>query len=160
MKTTRPLTQTQQQILTYAIAQSDGVIAWIPPTVKGGARVQVLKALAQRTLITAHNGTGWRVTAQGYAQMGYAVPTSPVQPAPAPRAGRRRRTDSKQAEVIALLQRPEGATVTQICQTTGWQAHTVRGMFAHVIKKTQQLPLASIKAPGQERVYRIDAARE
>ena len=157
MNTTRPLTQTQQQILTHAIEQSDGLIAWIPPTIKGGARAQVLKALARRTLITTDNSTDWRVTAQGYAQMACVRPP-PAQPGPQTRT--RQRAHSKQAEVIALLQRPEGATVTQICQTTGWQRHTVRGMFAHVIKKKRQLPLASIKMPGQERVYRIDAALE
>jgi predicted transcriptional regulator len=32
--------------------------------------------------------------------------------------------------VLALLRRPEGATVTQIAEATGWQAHTVRGFFA------------------------------
>ena len=40
------------------------------------------------------------------------------------------RANSKQAEVVRMLQRPEGATVRQICDATGWQAHTVRGAFA------------------------------
>ena len=39
----------------------------------------------------------------------------------------RTRENSKQAEVIRMLQRPEGATIGQICTATGWQAHTVRG---------------------------------
>ncbi len=35
----------------------------------------------------------------------------------------RTRDNSKQAEVIRMLQRPEGATIGQICTATGWQAH-------------------------------------
>jgi hypothetical protein len=39
---------------------------------------------------------------------------------PTPRAG------TKQALMIALLERPEGATVEQIAAATGWQHHTIR----------------------------------
>ena len=37
---------------------------------------------------------------------------------------------SKQEEVIAMLRRPEGATVDEISHATGWQRHTVRGLFS------------------------------
>jgi Protein of unknown function (DUF3489) len=57
--------------------------------------------------------------------------------------------------MIALLKRPEGATVRQICELTGWQAHTVRGTFAGALKKKLGLSLVSEKAEGGERVYRI-----
>ncbi|GIK34544.1 MAG: hypothetical protein BroJett010_11030 [Gammaproteobacteria bacterium] len=70
---------------------------------------------------------------------------------PAPRT----RENSKQAEVVRMLQRPEGATITQICAATGWQAHTVRGTFAGAFKKKLGLTLTSDKAQGGERVYRI-----
>jgi predicted transcriptional regulator len=69
----------------------------------------------------------------------------------------RTRENSKQATVIQMLQRPEGATVQQICQTTGWQAHTVRGTFAGAFKKKLGLTIVSDKAQGGERVYRIAA---
>lgn len=65
------------------------------------------------------------------------------------------RHNSKQAEVIRMLQRPEGATIHQICETTGWQAHTVRGTFAGAFKKKLGLTITSDKAQGGERVYRI-----
>jgi len=67
----------------------------------------------------------------------------------------RTRTNSKQAEVVRMLQRPEGATVRQICDATGWQAHTVRGAFAGAFKKKLGLTLVSDKQPGGERVYRV-----
>ena len=67
----------------------------------------------------------------------------------------RRRENSKQAEVIRMLQRPEGATIGQICMATGWQAHTVRGTFAGAFKKKLGLAITSDKAQGGERVYRV-----
>jgi hypothetical protein len=67
----------------------------------------------------------------------------------------RTRENSKQAEVIRMLQRPEGATIRQICEATGWQAHTVRGTFAGAFKKKLGLTITSEKPEGGERVYRI-----
>jgi len=67
----------------------------------------------------------------------------------------RTRDNSKQAEVIRMLQRPEGATIGQICTATGWQAHTVRGTFAGAFKKKLGLTITSDKPQGGERVYRI-----
>lgn len=67
----------------------------------------------------------------------------------------RTRDNSKQAEVIRMLQRPEGATIAQICTATGWQAHTVRGTFAGAFKKKLGLTIVSDKPQGGERVYRI-----
>ena len=67
----------------------------------------------------------------------------------------RTRENSKQATVIAMLQRPEGATVAQICASTGWLARTVRGTFAGAFKKKLGLTLTSEKPQGGERVYRV-----
>ncbi len=67
----------------------------------------------------------------------------------------RTRDNSKQAEVIRMLQRPEGATIGQICAATDWQAHTVRGTFAGAFKKKLGLTIVSDKPQGGERVYRI-----
>ena len=44
-------------------------------------------------------------------------------PEPEPDA---KRPPSKQDEVIAMLRRPEGATVDEVASATGWQRHTVR----------------------------------
>jgi hypothetical protein len=64
---------------------------------------------------------------------------------------------SKQAEVIALLRRPEGATVDEVRAATGWQPHTVRGVFSGALKK--KLGLAIVGAKEERgRVYRIAGA--
>src|ERR1700686_205788 len=50
---------------------------------------------------------------------------------------------SKQEAVIAMLQRPEGATVDEVASVMGWQRHTVRGLFSGTLKKKLGLTLAS-----------------
>jgi Protein of unknown function (DUF3489) len=67
----------------------------------------------------------------------------------------RTRENSKQATVIQMLSRVEGATIAQICEATGWQAHTVRGTFAGAFKKRLGLNITSQKSQGADRVYRI-----
>ena len=74
--------------------------------------------------------------------------------APAPKS-RRTRDNTKQATLIALLRRPEGATIAQLSSALGWQAHTVRGALAGALKKKLGLTLVSEKVKGEERVYRI-----
>ena len=72
--------------------------------------------------------------------------------APAPR---KTRDDTKQAQLIAMLRRKEGATIAQIVAATGWQPHTVRGAFAGALKKKLGLTVTSEKVEGGERVYRL-----
>ena len=61
---------------------------------------------------------------------------------------------SKQDAVIAMLLRPEGATVDEVASTTGWQRHTVRGVFSGTLKKKLGLTLASAQEE-RGRVYRL-----
>lgn len=58
--------------------------------------------------------------------------------------------------VVALMQRPEGATVAQMGEATGWQPHSVRGALAGALKRKHKLII--IGEPGEAgRVYRIAA---
>jgi hypothetical protein len=73
-------------------------------------------------------------------------------PDPEPQSEARR--PSKQDEVIAMLRRPEGVTVDEVASVTGWQRHTVRGVFSGTLKKKLGLTLASAQEE-RGRVYRI-----
>jgi len=62
------------------------------------------------------------------------------------------RTGTKQEAVLALLRRPEGATVAQIAETTAWQTHTVRGFLAGLKKKGIQVEvLERVRQVGPNR---------
>ena len=89
------------------------------------------------------------------AKRGKAVPAEK----PTPRAG------TKQALMIDLLKRPEGATVEQIAAATGWQHHTIRGAISGALKKKLGLTVEATRtreigpnksgAKGSSTVYRI-----
>ena len=88
-------------------------------------------------------GQGWRTVRQGRACQGQgdqeghprqeAAPkgkkAAKAQEAAGPREG------SKTAQVIAMLQRKNGATLSEIMEHMGWQRHTVRGFMAGAMKK-------------------------
>jgi hypothetical protein len=90
-----------------------------------------------------------------------AAPAPDAAPAtrPAPRAG------TKQAQMIAMLKRPEGATVEQIAAATGWQHHTIRGAISGALKKKLGLTIEATRtrevgpnksgAKGSSTVYRL-----
>ena len=73
---------------------------------------------------------------------------------PAPKA-RKPREGTKQAQLIAMLRTPEGATIDEIVAATGWQPHTVRGAFAGALKKKLGLEVTSEKVDGRGRVYSL-----
>lgn len=74
---------------------------------------------------------------------------------PGTRQPRGHRDGSKEAQVIEMLRRPEGATIAQIMAATGWQSHTVRGLFAGALKKRRGLTVTSAKPQGGERIYHL-----
>jgi len=65
-----------------------------------------------------------------------------------------KRKNTKIAAVVALLRRPEGASLEAICKATDWQPHSVRGAIAGAIKKKMGLSVSSVKSDGV-RTYRI-----
>jgi hypothetical protein len=61
---------------------------------------------------------------------------------------------NKKAEVIALMKRAKGVTLAEIMESTGWQAHTVRG-FVSILGSKGGEKIESSKNVARERTYRI-----
>jgi hypothetical protein len=74
---------------------------------------------------------------------------------PAGATERTPREGTKQATMIAMLRRKNGATIAEIVEATDWQQHTVRGAFAGALKKKLGLTIVSEKVEGRGRIYRI-----
>ncbi|MBX6324332.1 MAG: DUF3489 domain-containing protein [Rhodospirillaceae bacterium] len=70
---------------------------------------------------------------------------------------RRRREGTKQAQLVAMLRRPQGATIEEITRAFGWLPHTARGAIAGALKKKLGLTVASEKVEGRGRVYHVAA---
>jgi len=157
---TTQLTPAQHAILAHAHQHTEGKIIWFPENIKGGARKKVIDGLFNRALIT-YDGTDWFVAAEGYEALGVCCKAQITSKAPeevieaATGVKPRSRNNSKQAQVIAMLKRPEGATIDQIAKATGWLPHTIRGAFAGAFKKKLGLEITSEKPLSAERIYKI-----
>ena len=61
---------------------------------------------------------------------------------------------TKQAKVIEALSRPEGATIAEIMEITGWQEHSARGFISGAVKKKLGLTVERVTENGRVS-YRI-----
>ena len=140
------LTDTQRALLEAAAKHPQKKLTNFPDTLKGGARIKVLTAMRNAKLIEASAAEPevYVATATGLQEIGIA--TAPQ---------RTTRDGTKQAVLIELLSRAEGATLPQMTEATGWQVHTVRGAMAGALKKKLGLEITSEKQTGTDRVYRI-----
>ena len=140
------LTDTQRALLEAAAQHPQKKLTNFPDTLKGGARIKVLTAMRNAQLIeaSASEPEVYVATATGLQEIG--ITTQPP---------RTTRESTKQAVLIELLSRAEGATLPQMTEATGWQVHTVRGAMAGALKKKLGLEITSEKQTGTDRVYRI-----
>jgi len=65
---------------------------------------------------------------------------------------------SKLGLLIAALRTRNGATVAELIETTGWQAHSIRGAISGALKKKLGLEVSSTSTEGRGRVYKIEGA--
>ncbi len=73
-------------------------------------------------------------------------------------AGRGRRGPKTKKQIaLSLLQRPKGASIAEMRDAMGWQAHSVRGFLAGTVKKMPGVLLVSEKPEGGPRRYRVEA---
>ena len=133
----------------YVAAEGYDALGCPRPTVVSIAPLAPLVADPEMEATVAQHEAQWANEAQASAPVALATDLSP-DPVKV-----RTRENSKQATVVQMLKRPEGTTIAQICEATGWQAHTVRGTFAGAFKKKLGLTIESDKVQGGERVYRI-----
>ncbi|PRY19698.1 uncharacterized protein DUF3489 [Aliiruegeria haliotis] len=171
------LTDTQIRILDLAAARADALAMPLPKGLHGAA---ARKAVARMTElgfleeVDANIDQGvafWRETGDGHGttliatEAGLAAiglspaeirtrlnrrnpePTEPTPSAP--------RASTKQARLIEMLSAPGGATIAEISETTGWQAHTVRGAISGTLRKKLGLAVVATAEPERGRVYRI-----
>ena len=159
------MSPTAAQVLQHAALHTEGRLLWFPENLKGGGKANLLGSLSKRDLITCQ-GPDWFVSTAGYAALGLprrapvtlaaldaVIANATAAHQPAQKSSQR--TPSKQAQVLALLQRDEGATLQQMCALTNWQAHTMRGALAGAFKKKLGLTITSSKDAGGERIYRL-----
>ncbi|MDU9007227.1 DUF3489 domain-containing protein [Sedimentitalea todarodis] len=177
------LTDTQTIILSAAAQRADNLAMPLPNGLHGAAANKVIGMMIGRGWleeVDADLRKGeplWRETGDGHGttlvvtdagllaigvepvvvktmaaiRIHAAQPPAPKRPTP--RAG------TKQAMMIEMLQRPEGATMEEIVTATGWQAHTIRGAMSGALGKKLGLVVASAKEEGSARVYRIGQSR-
>ena len=102
MTTTIQLTSTQSEVLRHAIENTADKVTWFPEQLKGGARTKVIQALEHKGLVIG-SCDNWQVTDTAYEALGLTrAKTKPS------------RANSKQARIVEMLRRPEGATIQQL----------------------------------------------
>lgn len=180
------LTDTQLVILSAAAQREDLAVLPLPKSLKvnKGAATSVLKSLIKRCLIEEQaakvGAEVWRedqigarhalaVTTAGLEAIGVETPNaaSASKAKTKPRASGGKtdgssadlcvRPGTKQALLIELLKRGNGATIDEAVEATGWQPHSVRGAISGTLKKKLGLFVTSEKVEGRGRVYRIAA---
>jgi hypothetical protein len=127
------------------------------------ATPEAMAEVPQPVSETAQEDSG---VARGAAHVAQQEATATIDTSPAAKASKRKKTakpeqqpaaprESKTAQVVAMLQRPEGATISEIMEKMGWLKHTVRGFMAGAMKKAGYT-VESFKLEGGERTYRIN----
>ncbi len=170
------LTDTQRVILSAAAQRTDRLALPLPKSLKGGAAHKVVNALIEKGLLKEvkanrklsdpvwseneeGHGLTLIITDTGFAAIGIDVVPQKTklqksEPKPAT-AERKMREGTKQALVIEMLRRPEGATIAEIVEATSWASHTTRGFLAGALKKKLGLSIDSRKEEARGRVYRL-----
>ncbi len=70
----------------------------------------------------------------------------------------RQRLQTKKKIALSLLQRSKGASIAEMRDAMGWQAHSVRGFLAGTVGKMPGVILVSEKPENGRRRYRVETA--
>lgn len=166
------LSDTQKAILLNAHKREDGKILPFPKHVKakGGAITKVLHSLQSKGFIEEDAGGSFIITTEGQRAAGVKIadeelhddesaaqePEEPtVKEKPAPTAKASGTPKGKLGEMLTLLKREEGATITDLMEAAGWQKHSVRGAISGQLKKKYGFQVKQVATKGEEIIYQI-----
>ncbi|MEO5346857.1 MAG: DUF3489 domain-containing protein, partial [Magnetococcus sp. YQC-9] len=113
------------------------------------SNLQIIIGVAQsfgvesETFANVFNGMLGRAFQHGQESM-----AKPAKARRQPDAPRQPRTDSKQARVLELMRRPEGATLAQIAEATNWQSHSIRSFISTAKKKGIEIATNHVRMVG------------
>jgi hypothetical protein len=149
------LTDTEQVILT-AVARNNGTV---PTRERSGSKADpraygaAIASLVKKGILELRgNASEGDYAKDGQKLMLAKSEAEDETPPPAPEK-RGPREGTKQALLIEMLRRPEGATIDEIVTATGWQSHSVRGAMAGTLKSKLGLIVVSEKDATRGRVY-------
>ncbi len=176
------LTDTQTMILSAGAQRPENIALPLPKGLAGAAAKMAVSKMIEHSWLQEvdanlrRNEPLWRETGDGHGttlvvteaglqaigiepvvvKTVVAIPEHaakvPAAKPPTQRGG------TKQAQIIAMLQRPEGATIAEIVAATAWQAHSARGVISGVLKKKLGLGVSTEKDDARGRVYRLSVA--
>lgn len=170
------LSTTQQDILESASTREYGQVLPFPDhmNLKGGASYKVLNSLVSKGLIEKAEGDDFIITNMGRESIGLSPKegcASDETPETANTEDTSEESDTKHesippdktekipkgklGDMLVLLKREEGATVTDLMEATGWQKHSVRGAMSGQLKTKYGLIIQKIATKGEETVYQI-----
>lgn len=154
--------------LTEEIAMLDQVLAERAATPRASLRDAAAAVLAawddQAARFGTHDNDMLVALDAPIAALRILLAGKPARVAREPGSPRKPREGTKQEQVLAMLRRPEGATVAQIAEATGWAQHTVRGFLAglkkkghvvEVMERVRQVGPNKVGAKGSFSVYSI-----
>ena len=118
-----------------------------------GAKVPSWREEGDRRLgvmITAEGRAAIDAGEDGEADKGQELPVTPppAAPAPARRLGEVR-AGTKQALLVEMLEREEGASIQQIVDATGWLPHTTRAALTGLKKRGYEITNEKVEGVGR-----------
>ena len=171
------LSDTQALILSAAAQRPDHIALPLPDSLRGGAAAKVVSTMLTKGLVEEvdanirKGATVWRETGDGdgvtliatdagLAAIGIEHEDAAAEPTDeaAPKT-RTAREGTKQAQLIAMLSAPDGATIEEITTALTWAPHTCRGAMSGALKKRLGLTITSRTDDQRGRVYKIEQAQ-
>ena len=173
------LTDTQIRILELAAARADALAMPLPKGLHGAVAKKAVARMIDHGLleeVDANIARGeplWRETGDGHgttliatdagleaiglspAEISTRLNRREPEPEPIDATPSTPRVGTKQARLIEMLSAPDGATIVEISEETGWQAHSIRGAISGQLRKKLGLSVTSEKIEGRGRTYKL-----